>query len=59
MDPHTVFTDPDKRKILMEKFFAHATQANIMSDTRAFLDWLAAQPDVKQGGVGTTGYCMG
>jgi len=59
MDPHTVFTDPEKRKILMEKFFAPATQANIMSDTRAFLDYLAAQPDVKPGGIGTTGYCMG
>ena len=59
MDPHTVFTDPEKRKVLMEKFFAHATQANIMRDTRAFLDYLAAQPDVKPGGIGTTGYCMG
>ena len=59
MDPHTVFTDPEKRKVLMEKFFALATQANIMSDTRRFLDYLAAQPDVKPGGIGTTGYCMG
>src|SRR6202044_12071 len=59
MDPHTVFADPDKRKVLMEKFFALATQANIMSDTRAFLDYLAAQADVKPGGIGTTGYCMG
>ena len=59
MDPHTVFTDPEKRKVLMEKFFAHATSANVMSDTRAFLDHLAAQPDVKKGGIGTTGYCMG
>ena len=59
MDPRVVFTDPDKRKILMEKFFAPATQANIMSDTRAFLDYLAGQPDVKAGGIGTTGYCMG
>ncbi len=59
MDPHTVFTDPEKRKVLMEKFFAHATPANIMSDTRAFLDTIAAQPDAKKGGIGTTGYCMG
>jgi carboxymethylenebutenolidase len=59
MDPHTIFTDPEKRKVLMERFFAHATQGNIMSDTGAFLDHLAAQPDVKPGGVGTTGYCMG
>src|SRR6202453_776152 len=59
MDPHTVFTDAEKRKVLMEKFFAFATQANIMSDTRAFLDCLEAEPYVKPGGIGTTGYCMG
>src|SRR5580700_6692 len=59
MDPHSVFSDPEKRRVLMEKFFAFATQANIMSDTRAFLAYLAAQPDVKPGGIGTTGYCMG
>jgi carboxymethylenebutenolidase len=59
MNPHTVFSDPEQRKILMEKFFAHASPAKIMSDTRAFLDYLAAQPDVKPGGIGTTGYCMG
>jgi carboxymethylenebutenolidase len=59
MNPHTVFSDPEQRKVLMEKFFAHATQANIMSDTRVFLDTLASQPDVKAGGIGTVGYCMG
>ncbi|HXX69272.1 MAG TPA: dienelactone hydrolase family protein [Polyangiaceae bacterium] len=59
MDPHTIFTDPDKRKLLMEKFFAHATPANIMSDTKAFLEYLAGCADVKPGGIGTTGYCMG
>src|ERR1700728_4952228 len=59
MDPHTVFSDPAKRKVLMEKFIAPATPANIMSDTRAFLDYLAAQPQVMPGGIGTTGYCMG
>jgi len=59
MNPHTVFADPAARKVLMEKFFALAAPANIMSDTRAFLDYLAVQPDVKPGGIGTTGYCMG
>jgi carboxymethylenebutenolidase len=60
MDGATLFSDPAKRKILMEKFVALATQANVMKDTGAFLDYLAAQPDVVQrGGVGTTGYCMG
>jgi carboxymethylenebutenolidase len=59
MDPHEMFSDPALRKVLMEKFFAHATQANIMSDTQAYLDYLAARPDVKPGPVGTTGYCLG
>jgi carboxymethylenebutenolidase len=59
MDPRVVFTDPEKRKTVMEKFFGLATQANIMSDTRAFLDYLGAQPDVRPGGIGATGYCMG
>ncbi|MGD0675795.1 MAG: dienelactone hydrolase family protein [Polyangiaceae bacterium] len=59
MDPRSVFSDPEKRKVLMEKFFAHATPPHIMSDTGAFLDYLAAEADVKPGRVGTTGYCMG
>ena len=59
MDPHTVFSDPEKRKVLLEKFFSLATPANLMSDTRAFLDYLASEGDVKPGGIGTTGYCMG
>jgi carboxymethylenebutenolidase len=59
MDPHAILADPQQRKILMDRYFALATQANIMSDTRAFLDYLAAQPDVRRGAIGTTGYCMG
>jgi carboxymethylenebutenolidase len=58
MDAHAVFADPEKRKVLREKFGV-ATPALIMSDTRAFLEWLAAQPDVRPGGIGTVGYCMG
>jgi carboxymethylenebutenolidase len=55
----TVFSDPAKRKVLMEKFFSTASQANVMSDTKFFLDDLAAQKEVKPGKVGTTGYCLG
>jgi carboxymethylenebutenolidase len=54
-----VFADPAKRQVWFEKYMSTANQANVMSDTRAFLDYLAAQPDVKQSQVGTTGYCMG
>jgi carboxymethylenebutenolidase len=59
MNPHTVFSNPEERKVLMEKFFARATPAKVMADTRAFLDYLEAEPDVKPGRIGTTGYCMG
>lgn len=59
MDPRAIFGDPKMREMLKENFFVHATSANIMSDTRAFLDHLAAHPRVKRGGVGTTGYCLG
>jgi carboxymethylenebutenolidase len=59
MDAKSLFSDPEKVKVLREKFFAVATQELMMSDTRVFLDWLATQRDVKPGGVGTTGYCMG
>jgi carboxymethylenebutenolidase len=59
MDAKTLFSDPEKRKILMEKFIGKATQANIMSDTKFFLDYLAACSEVKPVGIGTTGYCMG
>jgi carboxymethylenebutenolidase len=59
MNPHTVFSVPEERKVLMEKFLAFATPANIMSDTSAFLDFLARAPEVRKGRIGTTGYCLG
>ncbi len=59
MDPKKVFGDPAQLKILREKFFAAAQTPLIMNDTKTFLDWIAAQPDVKPGPIGTTGYCMG
>lgn len=59
VDARAVFSDPEQVKQLRAKIAAHASQAQFMSDTRAFLDYLAAHPDVKAGGVATTGYCMG
>jgi carboxymethylenebutenolidase len=59
MDAKRVFTDPEQRKVLGERFLALATPAKVMADTETFLAWLAAQPDVRPGPIGTTGYCMG
>lgn len=59
MDAKTVFSDPAQRQVLMEKFIGPLSPAKVMEDTRAFLDVLAAQPEVAPGKVGTTGYCLG
>ncbi|MGH7329627.1 MAG: dienelactone hydrolase family protein, partial [Polyangiaceae bacterium] len=59
MDPHSVFTDPEKRKVLMEKFFGNAKQEQIMSDVPFFLDFIASQAGANKGKIGSTGYCMG
>jgi carboxymethylenebutenolidase len=59
MNAKTVFSDPEQRKVLMEKFFSKVSPALTMADTTTFLDWMSTEPDVKAGGIATTGYCMG
>ena len=59
MDPKTIFANPDSRKALMDKVSALKTRDKLVCDTRAFLDYLANEPDVRPGGIATTGYCMG
>lgn len=59
MDPRAFFGHPDAFTMLREKFMAHATLDNVMSDTSALLDFVAREPDVRQGLAGTVGYCMG
>jgi carboxymethylenebutenolidase len=59
MNAKTVFTVPEERKVLMEKFLGLMTPVNIMADTQAFLAWLSSEPDVRPGPIGTTGYCRG
>jgi carboxymethylenebutenolidase len=59
MNVAQIFSDPALRQQLRDKFMGKVDQAKAMSDTRAFLAFLDAQPDVVHGKVGTTGYCMG
>lgn len=59
MDPRTVLGDPELRKKTIGKLMAETTPARVMRDTRAFIDGLRAQPNVRPGRIGTTGYCMG
>jgi carboxymethylenebutenolidase len=58
-DPVKLFSDPEVRSAWAARFTGTITIPGIMRDTRACLDHLAAQPDVRQPHVGTTGYCMG
>jgi carboxymethylenebutenolidase len=57
-DAAKLFTDPEMRQ-MWSKYMSTASAANIRRDTAAFVDFLAKQPDVRPGLLGTTGYCMG
>jgi len=59
VDPKVIFSDPEVRAAWGQKIRGHTSQELAMRDTAAFLDYLAAQPEVRQPKVGTTGYCMG
>jgi carboxymethylenebutenolidase len=53
------FKDEAARRAIFGKFMASTDSRKAMSDTGAFLDWLARQARVKGEKVGVTGYCMG
>ncbi len=57
-DVATVFTDEAERRRLMS-MVAKIGPDVIAADAGAFLDTLAGHPQVADGPVGTTGYCMG
>ncbi len=57
-DMRTAFSDPDERSRLMG-LVGSVTKEQATVDAQALLDWLAAQPEVADAKVGTTGYCMG
>ena len=57
-DMTTVFSDPGERARL-GGLMGSLTNENVISDAGAFLEFLAARPEVSGDGVGTTGYCMG
>ena len=59
IDPKVHLADPVKRQEWFTKYMASASRANVREDTAAFLQYLAAQADVVQPKIGTTGYCMG
>jgi carboxymethylenebutenolidase len=54
-----VFEDPESRADLMNRIMPSASPANVMRDTESFLAHFDAQPNVRHGKIGITGYCMG
>lgn len=58
-DPAIFTQDAEVRKQWQTTFMATASKSNVRSDTEAFLDYLAQEPDVSSLSIGTTGYCMG
>jgi carboxymethylenebutenolidase len=58
-DAKTLFTDPVQREFFNKEVLPKATIGNIMRDTNAFLAHLDAEPRVRRGKIGVTGYCMG
>jgi carboxymethylenebutenolidase len=57
-DMRTAFGVPEERARLMS-LVGTVTKENATRDTEAMLNFLAEQPEVAGGKVGTTGYCMG
>jgi carboxymethylenebutenolidase len=53
------FKDEETRRAVFAKLMGSTNPEKSTSDSGAFLDWLAKQPEVKGTKVGTTGYCMG
>ena len=58
-DVGALFADEEARKRIFAKMGKATGVESARSDTRAFLDFLAAQPEVSGAKVGVTGYCMG
>ncbi|MBV9662210.1 MAG: dienelactone hydrolase family protein [Acidimicrobiales bacterium] len=58
IDMRTVFQNDDSRQWIMEMMRSY-TANMVVSDSRAFADYLDSLPEKKPGGIGTTGYCMG
>ena len=54
-----VFQDEARRREVFGKFMGSTDAAKARTDTKACLDFLAAQPEVAGTKVGVTGYCMG
>jgi len=58
IDMRTAFSTKDSAEKLMGMIRGYTVDLAVR-DARTFVDYLESLPEKKQGGVGTTGYCMG
>jgi len=54
-----VFADEAKRREIFGKLMGSTNPEKQLSDAQACIAWLEANPHVKRGRIGVTGYCMG
>jgi carboxymethylenebutenolidase len=59
IDIRAAMKDEESRRAIFGRFMGSTDPEKSTRDTGAFLAWLSAQPEVKGGKVGCTGYCMG
>lgn len=58
-DPKVFFGDAEMRKAWIATHLSKVTVADVTADTEALLASLDADPSVRPGPIGTTGYCLG
>jgi carboxymethylenebutenolidase len=58
VDMRTAFQNKETAERIMGMMQAYTADL-VVRDAKAFVDYLHSLPEVKPGGVGTTGYCMG
>ncbi len=58
-DAEGLFEIPEKREFFMKNVVPTISGQKVMSDMPAWISALRHRPDVRDGGIGTTGYCLG
>ncbi|HEY4305998.1 MAG TPA: dienelactone hydrolase family protein [Gemmatimonadaceae bacterium] len=58
-DATGLFEIPEKREHFMSTILPTMSGQKIMSDMPAWISYLHSRDDVRDGGIGTTGYCLG
>lgn len=54
-----LFAIKEKREFWTANVLPTISAPNIMRDMRAWISYLQSRADVREGGIGTTGYCLG